>query len=318
MLFAFLNTRGWNEEKWRTLIKEGEEYDVIGVGETGWHDSIEWHEGDWVGIGVGRSVGEKKGGGVGVIMKEKGDRRITEVQKVKDMKTNLGFIRGDILTVKITEGREEWWVTVVYMGVEGRENYDNNRKLYDLMIEIKKEVGDRKWIIMGDLNGHTGLNSDRVNGNGKMILDFVEQTRMKMKNWELEDPITWRDRGAESAIDYIIINDKVEKYGCGIWKNEQVDISDHILIGITCGKTKQQKKVVKSGWREKWKTNNVDWVKYREKLDEQMFDEIDKRDRTINDWEKDIKKKILNEANRSVGTQKFKIGKTKLKRLVGQ
>ena len=44
-----------------------------------------------------------------------------------------------------------------------------------------------------------------------------------------------------------------------------------------------------------------------------MFDEIDKRDRTINDWEKDIKKKILNEANRSVGTQKFKIGKTKLK-----
>ena len=37
MLLAFLNTNGWNEGKWRSLIEEGRDYDVIGIGETGWH-----------------------------------------------------------------------------------------------------------------------------------------------------------------------------------------------------------------------------------------------------------------------------------------
>ena len=57
MLLAFLNTNGWSEGKWRTLIEEGKNYDVIGVGETGWHDKIEWSEGGWVAIGRGRQSG---------------------------------------------------------------------------------------------------------------------------------------------------------------------------------------------------------------------------------------------------------------------
>ena len=56
MLFAFLNTRGWNKEKWRTLIENGKEYSVIGIAETGWHGSIEWSEG----VGRGRKIGERK------------------------------------------------------------------------------------------------------------------------------------------------------------------------------------------------------------------------------------------------------------------
>lgn len=60
MLLASINTRGWNEGKWRTVLKEGEEYDVVGVGETGWHNSIKWEEGGWTCIGKGRKVGEKK------------------------------------------------------------------------------------------------------------------------------------------------------------------------------------------------------------------------------------------------------------------
>ncbi len=63
---AFLNTRGWNEEKCRMLLEEENKcYDVVAVRETGWHDHVEW-QGEWMCIGKGRKIGEKKGVGVGV------------------------------------------------------------------------------------------------------------------------------------------------------------------------------------------------------------------------------------------------------------
>lgn len=71
---------------------------------------------------------------------------------------------------------------MVCMGVEGRENYGENRKLYQELLEIKEEVGARKWIIMGDQNTHIGLNNERVNVNGQMLLDFEEETQMKVMN----------------------------------------------------------------------------------------------------------------------------------------
>ncbi len=47
------------------LEEERKHHDVVAVGETGWHDHIEWQEGEWICIGKGRKIGEK-GGGVGV------------------------------------------------------------------------------------------------------------------------------------------------------------------------------------------------------------------------------------------------------------
>lgn len=72
---------------------------------------------------------------------------------------------------------------MVYMGVEGRENYVENRKLYQELLEIKKEVGARKWIIIGDLNAHIGINNERVNVNGQMLLDFEEERQMRIMSW---------------------------------------------------------------------------------------------------------------------------------------
>lgn len=41
MILGFLNKRGWNEEKGRTLVEEGKENEVIGEGETGWHNNMQ-------------------------------------------------------------------------------------------------------------------------------------------------------------------------------------------------------------------------------------------------------------------------------------
>ena len=61
---------------------------------------------------------------------------------------------------------------------------------------------------MGDLNGHIGLMEGTVNQNRQLILDFTATMGMGIKNWELENPVTWRGRGSESAIDYVMVNEQ--------------------------------------------------------------------------------------------------------------
>lgn len=93
MLLSFLSKNGWSEGKWRTLIEEEREYDVIGAVETKWHDSVVRSEGGWTVIGRGRQAGEKKGRGVGVIMREKEGRNIEEVKLTRRWKVRLVTIR---------------------------------------------------------------------------------------------------------------------------------------------------------------------------------------------------------------------------------
>lgn len=77
------------------------------------------------------------------------------------------------MTVKINELKGEWWVIQVDMGKED-ETMDKI-KLYDVLLEIKEEVGSKKWVIMEDLHGHIDQNIEKVNVNGQMALDFMEK-----------------------------------------------------------------------------------------------------------------------------------------------
>ena len=52
---------------------------------------------------------------------------------------------------------------------------------------------------MGDLNEHLGL-VETVKQIRQLILDFAD-IGMRIENWELEHPVTWRSR-SESAISY--------------------------------------------------------------------------------------------------------------------
>lgn len=40
MKCGFINSRGWNERKWRGLVEECKNLDIVGIAETGWHDTI--------------------------------------------------------------------------------------------------------------------------------------------------------------------------------------------------------------------------------------------------------------------------------------
>ena len=93
---------------------------------------------------------------------------------------------------------------------------------------------------MVDLNGNMGLMEETVNQNGQLTLDFAADMEMRIKNWELENPVTWRDRAVSLQL-IVMVNEQIEQ-DCRIWKNEGIDVSDH-LISITCGK---------EVWKEKW------------------------------------------------------------------
>ena len=98
-------------------------------------------------------------------------KSLEEVKLSDEMENKLNHSKGDIITVKLTYHKDTWWITVVHMDVEGQENFGNNRKLYEALMEIREKVDSEKWVIMGDLNGHIGQLNEKINTNGQMILD---------------------------------------------------------------------------------------------------------------------------------------------------
>ncbi|KAG0711800.1 hypothetical protein GWK47_019838 [Chionoecetes opilio] len=185
------------------------------------------------------------------------------------------------------------------------------------MLKIKEKVGRDKWVIMGDMNGHIGLMEERVNRNGEMLLDFAEMSGCRIKNWELENPATWRDRNNESAIDYILVNESVDRQGCRIWKNEDVDISDHSMIGITWGKHREENKAKKVIWKEKWDVKNANWIEYCRGMENTMPGDTEGIGSTVSEWEQGIKNVIKTGSQESDRNKEIQNRKNEAQRLVG-
>lgn len=57
-----------------------------------------------------------------MIIQERESRSMSEVQLCKETDDRLAQGKGDIVTVKMADMKEVWWITVVHMEVEGPEN----------------------------------------------------------------------------------------------------------------------------------------------------------------------------------------------------
>ena len=127
---------------------------------------------------------------MGVLVKEKEGRPVSEVCLQEETESRLGYSNRDIITVSIRDEKEEWWVSDVYMGVEGAGymgvegagNREQNRKMYSAFLEINRRIENKRWNVMGDFNAHVGLNNKPVNQNGHMLLDFTDATKLKIMN----------------------------------------------------------------------------------------------------------------------------------------
>ena len=78
--------------------------------------------------------------------------------------------------------------------------------------ELVQAFKNDKVVVAGDMNGHTGLLDESVNHNGKLLIDFAEEENMEILNHTIgQGRVTWKGRLFESAIDYLLVNEKARE-----------------------------------------------------------------------------------------------------------
>ena len=111
-----------------------------------------------------RDINDKKGGGLMMIVDELDDIAMDRFT------SNCR----DVLGVRMEMGSFHFAMILVYLDMRDAVR---NAKIYEeidrIMAEIPEGVGK---LVVGDFNGHVGFLGDQeVNGNGTMILDFMER-----------------------------------------------------------------------------------------------------------------------------------------------
>ena len=161
MRLGCLNVNGMNVGKLEDVMHECSEWniDVMGVTETHMRDVLEVidQERKYKFIGKGRRKQSRKGGGVAVMFKMDAALEI-EVMDVGDCEMSE-----DILIVRVEfpggsgEKRDELFMCVCYMTVEGQNASVENKRKYVILQKFVSEHEKKRIMIMGDMNGHIGI-----------------------------------------------------------------------------------------------------------------------------------------------------------------
>ena len=267
-----INVRGWGVSKLDDVSKEMCEWniDIVGLTETHLRDDLKVDGNEYVMIGKGRKIQKTRGGGVALLHRKcKGFR-------VEQLDVGNNAVSEDILAVRLecksNPGKtEQMIVIVVYMTVEGERATRENRNKYEILRKIVRDCAQEKIIIMGDMNGHIGLLGERINQNGELLDEFVDEMNLENLNVTLaEGRVTWNARNQESAIDYVLVNEKMRECVSRMWIDEDgmIDVvSDHNAMVVEC---KPQYKKVKNERPslKKWRLREVKWEDFQVELSE--------------------------------------------------
>ena len=174
-----------------------------------------------------REKGEKKGGGIQVIYPRTKQLRI---EKVENKNKNLLELEGEIRGFDLK-------MIIVYFDTknygQGRTRNNELSKLIESRIENNDRTG---LIIMGDFNGHMKLlDNKKDDGNGKRVMRWMDEYNLTLLNLDqnCKGIYTWRNKDQKSAIDFILVNEKLyEKFNeMNIDEDREIiDLSDHSLL----------------------------------------------------------------------------------------
>ena len=263
-----VNVRGWNVEKMEDLSREMNDWmiDVVGLTETQLRERVELNSREYRMIGKGRSKQQKKGGGVGVLVRMEAGIDVEEIE-VGDCEMSE-----DVMAVRLeyrAHGQKERLIVIVcYMTVNGTGAKAENEKKYGVIQRLVEKFKDERLIVMGDMNGHVGVLGENVNVNGQMLLDFAEAQDLEILNVTIaEGRVTWSGRDSESAIDYMLVNEKARERVTKMWIDEKREIdvaSDHNVMVIEFECMKEGKIEEKKDEKNTWKMREADWDKFRE------------------------------------------------------
>ena len=129
-------------------------------------------------------------------------------------------------------------------------------------------------IVLGDFNGHIGLNGEQINNNGGDLLNFADTNNLYITNMEEEQngKWTWERDNLRYTLDYVLLNDLATltyKGLCIDSENDKDINSDHRMVGISIAWAKS--KITYRGSRRKiWKNKNIDWERFEEAMNEEI------------------------------------------------
>ena len=179
---------------------------VMGVvgRDTNERERLEVENDEYVMIGKGRSKQMRKGGGIGIMLRKNRGIEMEEIESGKNVMDE------DIMIVKLEfKDRKKCLIVIVcYMTVEGENARVENEIKYNSLKRLIGKFDDEEVLIMGDMNGHIGILSERVNANGERLLKFMDEADVENLNVTMADgKVTWRARENESAIDFVLANE---------------------------------------------------------------------------------------------------------------
>ena len=178
-----------------------------------------------------RELEDKKGGGLLILWKEKDHFRATITPtKCKD-----------ILNAEFKIESISLHITLVYFSVTNRgEDKIRNKKMRKEMEKIIGKLEDKNemYLLLGDMNGHTGLiGQQKENENGKMIKDWMNDFGLVLLNLDekCKGTYTWGRNDQKSVIDYALVNGHCYHLFSEMKIDEEreiFDLSDHNMITV--------------------------------------------------------------------------------------
>ena len=244
------------------------EMDVIGITETQMREKVELKSESYRMIGKGRSKWKKKGGGVGIMVRQGINVEVEEVD------VGNCEMSEDIMAVNLEykeKGKSGRMLLIVcYMTVEGRDARQDNERKYSIIERMIRGRMREEIIVMGDMNGHIGILGEDVNVNGQMLLEFTEENELENLNVTIaEGRVTWSRNESESAIDYMLVNENARKKVQCMWIDEEgrMDVaSDHNMLVMEYECMRDERKEMKKSNRRKWKLKSARWNDFRDSL----------------------------------------------------
>ena len=248
---------------------------LLAITQTTLRGDINENFNDYRMLGKGRKNFSKLGGGVGLIFKE--GQGIT----IEEIDINSNSIEGEDIAAYRCQGIKgnakekigDFILIVCYMTVEG-PNVNQNSVKYQVIENFIRNLGNKKIIIVGDMNGHTGILGEKVNRNGERLLEFAEINGFEILNHTIADgKITWVGNSFESAIDYILVNEQARELvkEMVIDEDGMVDIdSDHNILLLKYGgkEVNLGNKERKSNSGSKWILKNANYENFEMDLSE--------------------------------------------------
>ncbi len=296
-----MNVRGWGNGKLEDISCEMNEWDVdvVGVTETQLRERLEKESDEYFMLNKGRSKWKKSGGGVGMMIRKKSNIVCEEINVGTDeMSEDILAMK---LEYKVRNVVERVVMVVCYMTVQGMNAARDNERKYEILRNLVRENVNEKIVIMGDMNGHIGILSEDVNGNGQKLLDFAEQMRMEILNVTIaEGKTTWSVRDQVSAIDYILVNENAREKVQNMWIDESgmIDVAtDHNVLVLNWIGAKSEKKSERRIKQKRWKMRDVKWDDFQVELSEIDF----VCGGTVENANSELREKITKAAEKRIG-----------------